>query len=66
MTNMHFTGNQPAYLLGAVALMLRQENLIPRDREVYENLRDILAAGMILEPDVQQALGLDSEPEPSG
>ena len=51
-----FTGNRPAYLLGAVVHMLCSDDLRPHDRDIYEN-RDILAAGMTLEPDTRQLRG---------
>lgn len=54
-----FSGNELAYLLGAVACKLRDTSLLNRDREVYAHLRDRLAAGMTLSPEVRRALDLD-------
>lgn len=56
-----FSGNERAYLLGAVGRMLKQADLIERDREMFEHLRDRLAVGLDIKPDLRSTLGLDDQ-----
>ena len=61
MSGAKFSSYERAYLMGGVVRMLKEHDLIDRDREILEHLRDRLAIALPLASDVARILGLGDQ-----